>query len=43
MDMHESPDKGLFIKDLTINVVRSTEEMDRFMTIGTNNRSVGAT
>lgn len=43
MDIKESADKGVFIKDLSILPVRSVEEMDRYMTIGTNSRAVGAT
>ena len=43
MDIKESADKGVFIKDLSINVVRSVAEMDRYMAIGTSNRAVGAT
>ncbi|CAD8192687.1 unnamed protein product [Paramecium pentaurelia] len=35
--------QGVFIKDLNIAVVRTTQEMDRFMQLGTQNRSVGAT
>ncbi len=33
----------MFIKDLNIAIVRTTQEMDKFMNIGTQNRSVGAT
>ena len=43
MEIKESADKGVFVKDLSINVVKSVAEMDKFMTIGTNNRAVGAT
>ncbi|CAD8096137.1 unnamed protein product [Paramecium primaurelia] len=35
--------QGVFIKDLNIAVVRSTQEMDKYMQLGTQNRSVGAT
>ncbi|CAD8107920.1 unnamed protein product [Paramecium primaurelia] len=35
--------QGVFIKDLNIVVVRTTQEMDKYMQIGTQNRSVGAT
>lgn len=38
MELKESPDRGVFIKDLTINVVKSVAEMEKFMTIGTENR-----
>lgn len=43
MDLKEYPDKGVFVKDLTMNVVKSVTEMDKWMNIGTENRSVGAT
>ena len=38
MDLKESPDKGVFIKDLTINIVKSVVEMEKFMAICTENR-----
>jgi kinesin family protein 3/17 len=38
MDLKESPEKGVFIKDLTINVVKSVAEMEKYMMIGTDNR-----
>jgi len=28
MELKESPDRGVFIKDLTLNIVRSVEEME---------------
>lgn len=43
MELKENADKGLFIKDLTINVVKSVEDMERYMSLGTKNRSVGET
>ena len=43
LDLKESPDKGVFIKDVTMNVVKSVAEMDKWMGIGTDNRSTGAT
>lgn len=41
--MKESPDVGVFIKDLTVNVVRSVAEMDKYMAIGNSSRSTGET
>ncbi|CAD8111477.1 unnamed protein product [Paramecium sonneborni] len=35
--------QGVFIKDLNIVVVKTTQEMDKYMQLGTQNRSVGAT
>jgi hypothetical protein len=43
VELKESPDKGVFLKDLTMNVVKSIEEMDKFMTTGNKNRAVGET
>ena len=43
MEMKESPDQGVFIKDLTITIVKTVQELDSFMKIGTTNRSVGET
>lgn len=39
MDLKESPDKGVFVKDLTMNIVKSTSEMEKFMDIGFKNRA----
>lgn len=43
MECKESPDRGVFIKDLSIIAVRSVAEMDKFMNIGMNSRVTGAT
>ena len=43
MELKESTEKGVFIKDLTIHVVKSVSEMDKYMNVGTAARSVGAT
>lgn len=43
LDLKESPDTGVFVKDLSAVVVRSVEELEKLMTVGNNNRSVGAT
>lgn len=43
MELKESPDFGVFIKDLQINVVKNVQEMDKWMAIGTASRSVGQT
>lgn len=34
---------GVYVKDLSNHVVKSVAEMDKLMTLGYNNRSVGAT
>ena len=43
MDLKESPDKGVFVKDLTMVTVKTVAEMEKYMNIGTDNRSVAAT
>ena len=43
MDLKESPEKGVFVKDLTMNIVKTTEEMEKFMDIGFKNRAVRET
>jgi len=43
MELKESPEKGLFIKNLTMSVVKSIPEIERLMILGTKNRSVGET
>lgn len=43
MEIKESPDKGVFIKDLCQFVTKSTTEMENYMNIGNRNRSTGAT
>lgn len=42
-DLKESPDKGVFIKDCSMIIVKSYQEMDKYMTIGNKNRSTGET
>lgn len=43
LELKESPEKGVFVKDLTLLSVRSVQEMDTLMLRGTLNRSVGET
>lgn len=43
LDLKENPDSGVFVKDLTSYVVKSPEELDAFMNIGSKSRSVGST
>lgn len=43
LDIKEDPNKGMFIKDLNIITVRTTQDMDKYMALGTQNRSVGET
>lgn len=43
LDVKERPDVGVYVKDLSMFVVNNADDMDRVMTIGNKNRSVGAT
>jgi hypothetical protein len=43
MEIKESPDKGVFIKDLTMKSVKVLDEMYKWLDVGNGNRSVGAT
>ncbi len=43
LDLKESPDRGVFIKGLTMHVVKSIPEIERLMNAGSKNRSVGET
>jgi kinesin family protein 3/17 len=43
LEIKESPDIGLYVKDLSNFVVKDVQEMDRLMTVGNKNRSIGAT
>ena len=42
-ELKESPDKGIFIKDLNQQVVKSVMEMEELMILGNKNRSTGET
>lgn len=43
MDQKESPEQGVFIKDLTMKSVKVLDEMYKWQDYGNGNRSVGAT
>jgi len=43
LEMKESPEKGVFVKELSMIVVKSVAEMEKLMNIGNKNRSVGET
>ena len=43
LQLKESPDSGVFVKDLSVFVVKGTQEIDALMTRGAKNRVVGAT
>ena len=43
MDLKESPDKGIFVKDLTQIKVDSIAKMEQYMEVGFSNRATRAT
>lgn len=43
MDLKESPNKGVYVKDLTMNIVKTSAEMEKFMEAGFKNRAVRET
>ncbi|KAJ3069513.1 Kinesin-like protein kif3a [Podochytrium sp. JEL0797] len=43
LELKERADVGVYVKDLRTFVIKDVEEMDRLMTFGNKNRSVGAT
>ncbi|XP_053734668.1 kinesin-like protein KIF3A [Synchiropus splendidus] len=43
LEVKERPDVGVYIKDLSGYVVNNADDMDKIMTLGHKNRSVGAT
>ena len=43
MDLKESPEKGVYVKDLTQIKVDNTETMQKYMEVGFSNRAVRAT
>uniref|UniRef100_UPI00358FEA2C kinesin-like protein KIF3A n=1 Tax=Myxine glutinosa TaxID=7769 RepID=UPI00358FEA2C len=43
LEVKERPDVGVYVKDLSAFVVNNADDMDRIMSLGHKNRSVGAT
>ncbi|XP_028397829.1 kinesin-like protein KIF3A [Dendronephthya gigantea] len=43
LEVKERPDIGVYVKDLSAYVVNNADDMDKTMTLGNKNRSVGAT
>ncbi|KAF2352900.1 Kinesin motor domain, partial [Trinorchestia longiramus] len=43
LEVKERPEVGVYVKDLITHVVHNADEMDKIMTLGNKNRSVGAT
>jgi hypothetical protein len=43
LDLHEDPDKGVYVKDLSYFAVKKADEVLEVMKIGQKNRSTGST
>ena len=43
LDLHEKPDSGVYVKDLSYFAVKSVDEINDVLKIGMKNRSVGST
>ena len=43
LELHEKPDTGVYVKDLTTTVVRSTDELKEIQLIGRKNRTTAET
>lgn len=43
LEVKERPDVGVYVKDLSAFVVNNADDMDKIMTMGNKNRSVGST
>jgi kinesin family protein 3/17 len=43
LDLHEKPDSGVYVKDLSSFVVKTPQEIKNVMKCGTKNRAVGTT
>ena len=43
LDLHEKPDSGVYVKDLSYFAVKSVDEINDILRIGMKNRSIGAT
>jgi len=43
LEMKESSDKGIFIKNLSMHIVKSISDIEKLMQVGMKNRSVGET
>ena len=43
LDLHEKPDSGVYVKDLSFFAVKGVEEINDILKIGMKNRSMGST
>jgi kinesin family protein 3/17 len=43
LELKETPDSGVYVKDLTSFVVKGVQEMNNVLAVGKKNRTTGAT
>lgn len=43
LELKETPEKEVFVKDVVINTVKSVQDMENYMNLGTKNKAVGPT
>ena len=43
MQIHEDKDKGIYVKDLSAEMVKTVEDMNKQLHVGSKNRHVGST
>lgn len=43
LELHEKPDSGVYVKDLSYFAAKNSDEVRKIMTIGSKNRSTGET
>ncbi len=43
LELHEKPDSGVYVKDLSYFAAKNADEVRKIMTIGSKNRSTGET
>ncbi|XP_038053503.1 kinesin-like protein KIF17 isoform X2 [Patiria miniata] len=43
LELKEHPDRGVYVKDLTMHIVHNTQECEHIMDLGWKNRSTGST
>lgn len=43
LQIHEDKDKGIYVKDLSADIVSTVEEMNKKLKEGSGNRHVGST
>jgi len=43
LQIHEDKDKGIYVKDLSAEMVKTVEDMNKQLHVGSKNRHVGST